>query len=70
MLLIMDNFQAVKKRASSSFYITYYLWYNKNKRQVLNLKKEELIKFWRNTSDNDFRTMMNLFNSNDYSWSL
>jgi HEPN domain-containing protein len=34
------------------------------------LKNEELINYWRSTSDKDFITMMNLYNSKDYHWSL
>ena len=34
------------------------------------LTKEELIDYWRSTSDSDFKTMINLYNTNDYHWSL
>jgi len=34
------------------------------------MKKEELINYWKNTSDKDFNTMINLYNSKDYHWSL
>ncbi len=34
------------------------------------MTKEELINFWETSSDNDFITMENLFQSKDYHWSL
>ncbi|MFA5480584.1 MAG: HEPN domain-containing protein [Candidatus Muiribacteriota bacterium] len=34
------------------------------------MEKIDLINYWIKTSDNDFKTMQNLFSSNDYSWSL
>ena len=34
------------------------------------MQREEIIKYWRNSADNDFVTMMNLFKSKDYHWSL
>ena len=34
------------------------------------MKKEELIKYWVNSSDNDFSTMNHLFEKKDYHWSL
>ena len=34
------------------------------------MTKEEIIKYWENSSDRDFITMENLFNSRDYSWAL
>jgi HEPN domain-containing protein len=38
--------------------------------QVILLTKEELILYWRETSEQDFKTMINLFKSKDYHWSL
>jgi len=34
------------------------------------MNMEELIKFWIESSDSDFKTMKNLFKSRDYPWSL
>ncbi|WP_413854185.1 HEPN domain-containing protein [Candidatus Ruminimicrobium bovinum] len=34
------------------------------------MRKEDLIKFWVNSSDMDFKTMQNMFKSKDYHWSL
>ncbi len=34
------------------------------------MKKEELIKYWVDSSDNDFSTMNNLFEKKDHHWSL
>ena len=34
------------------------------------MKKNELIDFWKTSSDEDFVTMEHLFNSKDYHWSL
>ncbi len=34
------------------------------------MKKDDYIKYWMNSSEKDFITMENLFNSKDYSWSL
>lgn len=34
------------------------------------MEKEDYIKYWRTTSDNDFNTMLNLYNSGDYHWCL
>jgi len=34
------------------------------------MTKDDYIKYWINTSDNDFKTMINLFESKDYHWSL
>ncbi|MEZ7892973.1 MAG: HEPN domain-containing protein [Candidatus Wallbacteria bacterium] len=34
------------------------------------MEKEEIIKYWKDTSENDFRTMKNLFATNDFCWSL
>ncbi len=34
------------------------------------MEKQELIDFWKSTSDKDFITMMNLLKSKDYHWSL
>ena len=34
------------------------------------MTKEELINFWETSSDEDFKTMENLFNSKDYHWAL
>lgn len=31
---------------------------------------ENIIKYWKDSADSDFRTMMNLYNSGDYHWSL
>lgn len=35
-----------------------------------NLDKEKTYNHWINTSDQDFITMMHLYNSKDYHWSL
>ena len=32
--------------------------------------KDKIIKYWVESSDDDYRTMENLFNSKDYHWSL
>lgn len=34
------------------------------------MTKEELIKYWVDTAEQDYKTMVNLYNSNDYHWSL
>jgi HEPN domain-containing protein len=34
------------------------------------MDKEEIFKYWKDTSDKDYITMNNLFASKDYSWSL
>lgn len=34
------------------------------------MEKEEIIKYWKDTSENDFRTMKNLFATKDFCWSL
>lgn len=34
------------------------------------MNQEELIEYWFSSSESDFNTMMNLYNSNDYHWSL
>lgn len=34
------------------------------------MKKIELVKFWTNSSDMDFKTMQNMFKSKDYHWAL
>lgn len=34
------------------------------------MNKKELIDYWISSSDSDFNTMQNLFNSRDYHWSL
>lgn len=34
------------------------------------MDKEELINYWVISSESDFRTMKNLYNSKDYHWSL
>lgn len=34
------------------------------------LNIEKIVKYWVETSDKDFKTMKNLFNSRDYNWSL
>lgn len=34
------------------------------------MEKKDLILYWHNTSDSDFKTMNNLFKSKDYHWSL
>lgn len=34
------------------------------------MTKDELKQYWLDTSENDYRTMNNLFRSGDYSWSL
>ncbi len=35
-----------------------------------NLNFDEIIEYWENSSDMDFNTMMNLYKSKDYHWSL
>jgi HEPN domain-containing protein len=39
---------------------------NENK----NIDVEQLVGYWIGTSDDDYKTMENLFNSKDYHWSL
>jgi HEPN domain-containing protein len=34
------------------------------------MEKEELIAYWVNSSDHDFKTMQNLFKKKDYNWAL
>jgi hypothetical protein len=34
------------------------------------MDKHDLIDYWHETSDRDYQTMLNLYNSNDYHWSL
>ena len=34
------------------------------------MKKDELIAYWTNSSDNDFNTMEHLFDTKDYHWAL
>ena len=34
------------------------------------MTKDELINYWLSSSDKDFKTMENLFNSKDYHWAL
>ena len=34
------------------------------------MKKDELVKYWAESSDNDFSTMNHLFEKKDYHWSL
>jgi len=34
------------------------------------VKKDDYINYWLTTSDKDFNTMINLYNSKDYHWSL
>ncbi len=34
------------------------------------MDKQELIDYWINSSDRDFKTMQNLFKKKDYSWAL
>jgi len=36
----------------------------------MTINKKELITYWVNSSDNDFKAMMHLFEKGDYSWSL
>lgn len=43
-----------------------YFWYSEQKE----LDKAKLIKYWTEGSDDDFETMMTLFNSKSFSWSL
>lgn len=35
-----------------------------------NFDKEKLIKYWIESSDNDFKTMLDLFETQNYNWSL
>jgi len=35
-----------------------------------NIDVEKIVKHWIDTSDDDFQTMLSLYNSNSYSWSL
>ena len=37
---------------------------------MLALHKKEIINFWVETAENDYKTMLNLFESKDYHWSL
>lgn len=37
---------------------------------LIEMTRDELITFWVNSSDKDFKTMKNLFRSKDYHWSL
>ncbi len=34
------------------------------------INREKIVKHWINTSDGDFQTMINLFDSKDYHWAL
>ena len=34
------------------------------------MTKDQLIQYWIDTSENDYKTMQNLFKSGDYSWTL
>lgn len=34
------------------------------------MEKDELIKYWIKTSEKDYSTMMHLYQSEDYHWSL
>ncbi|WP_019851038.1 HEPN domain-containing protein [Desulfitobacterium sp. PCE1] len=34
------------------------------------MQAEDIINYWRDSSDKDYLTMMNLFKSKDYHWSL
>ena len=34
------------------------------------MDKNEVIKYWTDTANADYQTMLNLFNSKDYNWSL
>ena len=34
------------------------------------MDKEDIISFWIESSDKDYRTMLHLFESGDYMWSL
>lgn len=34
------------------------------------MDKNEIIKYWTDTANADYQTMLNLFNSKDYNWSL
>ncbi len=36
----------------------------------MTINSKELITYWVNSSDNDFKAMMHLFEKGDYSWSL
>lgn len=55
-----------------------YCKYNKNKiyidifyiEKVYLMNKEELIKYWIETAEQDYITMIHLYNSGDYHWSL
>lgn len=37
---------------------------------ILNMEREEIIKYWIDSSDRDFKTMNNLFSAGDYHWAL
>ncbi|NMA69670.1 MAG: HEPN domain-containing protein, partial [Desulfitobacterium sp.] len=34
------------------------------------MQLEDIIRFWKDSSEKDYSTMLNLFNSKDYHWSL
>ena len=36
----------------------------------MHMDKNELIKYWIRTSERDYNTMLNLYESKDYHWSL
>jgi len=38
--------------------------------RILIMDKEDIISFWIESSDKDYRTMLHLFESGDYMWSL
>jgi len=40
------------------------------KRGGIDLTKDEMIAYWVATAENDYNTMINLYNSKDYHWSL
>ena len=38
--------------------------------EKVNIDIDKIVKHWIDTSEDDFQTMMSLFNSKSYSWSL
>ncbi len=44
--------------------------YNNKNLVVSYMNSEEILRYWKDTSNRDYVTMTNLFNSKDYSWSL
>lgn len=36
----------------------------------MNMEKDEILNYWKNSSENDFHTVEDLLNSNNYTWAL